>query len=105
MRYYSSLGVKVPRAHVRLAMLERWAGYIPVGFFACRVLGFSISLLIFFGVLSIFGPIELFVMMKGFGPWRFMSKKPPRTVVKVFALESYNTLGYFLLGSTLALFW
>jgi hypothetical protein len=32
MRYYRSLGVKVPDRHARLGLLERWIGYLPGGF-------------------------------------------------------------------------
>lgn len=98
LEYYRVLGVDVPWRHVKLGMVERWAGYVPVAALAGLVFGFWMSLLIFLVFCAIFGTIELYLMRRGTWPWKFFKGKPPKLVTKVFLLEIYNVAGYFVLG-------
>jgi len=61
------------------------------------------ALLVAFTILAIVGPIELYLMYRGVRPWKFFKGKPPKLVAKIFLLEGYNAIGYFLLGALLAL--
>ena len=103
LSYYSSLGVEVPVRHARLGMIERWFGYLPVGFFICWCTSFLVALIAVLCALAAVGPLELHLMWRGFGPWRFFKRKPKQVVAKIFLLEAYNMLGYFLLGALLRL--
>ncbi|KXB03353.1 hypothetical protein AKJ47_02430 [candidate division MSBL1 archaeon SCGC-AAA261G05] len=103
LSYYSSLGVKVPKKHSKYGMIERWIGYLPVGFVLSWVLNLEMVLLIIIVTLALVGPIELYLMYRGFGPWKFFRGKPLKIVAKIFLLEAYNVVGYFLLGVLLQL--
>lgn len=103
LSYYSSLGVDVPKRHAQYGMVERWLGYLPVGFLLCWILNLKTAVIIMVGIFAVIGPIELYLMYRGVGPWKFFSGKPWRTVSKIFLLEAYNVLGYFLLGVLVAL--
>lgn len=103
LSYYSTLGVKVPKKHAKYGMIERWIGYLPVGFVLGWVLNLEMVLIIIIGTLALVGPIELYLMYRGFGPWKFFRGKPLKVVVKIFLLEAYNVVGYFLLGALLQL--
>jgi hypothetical protein len=52
--------------------------------------------------LALLGPIELYLMCRGVKPWKFFKRKPPKIVAKIFLLEGYNAIGYYLLGAALA---
>ena len=103
LSHYSSLGVEIPIRHARLGMAERWFGYLPAGFFICWYTSFLTTLIVILLALAAVGPLELYLMWQGFGPWKFFRGKPRRVVVKIFLLEGYNMLGYFLLGALLRL--
>jgi hypothetical protein len=103
LSYYSSLGVEVPIRHAYLGMAERWVGYLPIGFFICWYAGLLMVLIVALAALALVGPLELCLMWRGFGPWKFFRGKPRRAVTKIFLLEAYNMLGYFLLGALLEL--
>ena len=102
LAHYSSMGVEIPPAHAKLAMLERWFGYLPVGFATCCFLGPSVSALIALAVLVLLGPVELLLMLRGSKPWKFFARKPRKVVTKIFLLESYNLLAYYALGVLVA---
>lgn len=101
LSYYSSLGVEVPIRHAHFGMAERWFGYLPIGFFICRLTSLPIVLIVALAALAVVGPLELYLMWQGFGPWKFFRGRPRRVVTKIFLLEAYNMLGYFLLGALL----
>ncbi len=103
LKYYRSLGVRVPWGHAKAGMIERLIGYLPAGFILGWFAGFWIALLIVFAVLALLGPIELYLMYRGIKPWKFFKRKPLKLVAKIFLLEGYNVIGYFLLGALLAL--
>ena len=103
LAYYRGRGILVPRSHAWLAMLERWAGYLPAGYLLGRWLGPLPSLLLFLLALALAGPPELFLMGRGRGPWRFLRGKGWRLLAGIFLLEGYNALGYFSLGLLLSL--
>jgi len=102
LAYYEDRGILVPRSHAWVAMLERWAGYLPAGYLLGRWLRPLPSLLLFLLVLLLAGPLELFLMGKGRGPWRFLKGKGWKLLTGVFLLEGYNALGYFCLGLLLS---
>ena len=102
LAHYSSMGVEIPPSHARLAMLERWLGYLPIGFATCRFLGPLASALIALAVLVFVGPIELRLMLRGSRPWKFLARKPRKVVTKIFLLESYNLTAYYALGVLVA---
>lgn len=101
LRYYRSLGVRVPWGHAKAGLLERWVGYLPAGFILGRFTGFVQALLLVLAVLAVLGPIELCLMIRGVRPWRFFRGKDPKFVAKIFLLEGYNVIGYFLLGAVI----
>jgi hypothetical protein len=101
VKYYSSLGVQVPWSHAKAGLVERWVGYLPVGFLIGRLMGFVPALLIVLGVLATVGPIEFYLMSRGVRPWRFFKGKDRKLVAKIFLLEGYNVIGYYLLGAAL----
>ena len=101
--YYRSLGVRVPMSHARLGTVERWVGYLPAGFVIGWFAGFWMALAIAFAILALLGPVELYLMYRGVRPWRFFKGNPLKLVAKIFLLEGYNALGYYLLGALLAL--
>ena len=103
LKYYSSFGVRVPWNHAKAGLVERWVGYLPAGFVIGWFAGFWMAFLIAFAILAIVGPIELYLMHRGVRPWRFFKGKPPKLVAKIFLLEGYNAIGYYLLGALLAL--
>lgn len=103
LSYYSTLSVNVPRKHAQYGMLERWIGYLPVGFVLCWILNFWMVIIIAIITLAIVGPIELYLMYRGVGPWKFFRGKPLGVVTKIFLLEAYNVVGYFLLGAIIGL--
>jgi len=84
-------------------MIERWVGYMPAGFIIGWFAGFWIALAIMFAILALLGPIELYLMCRGVKPWKFF-KKPSKLVAKIFLLEGYNAIGYYLLGAAMAVF-
>ena len=102
LAYYGSKGVEIPRRHAKLALVERWFGYLPVGFAASWFLGPLVSALIALAVLVFFGPIELYLMVRGSRPWKFLAQKPQKLVTEIFLLESYNLLAYYALGVLMA---
>ena len=101
--YYRSLGIRVPMSHAKLGMVERWIGYLPAGFVIGWFAGFWMAFLIAFVTLAIVGPIEFYLMYRGIRPWRFFRQRPPQLVAKIFLLEGYNAIGYYLLGALLGL--
>jgi hypothetical protein len=101
VEYYGSLGVQVPWSHAKAGLVERWVGYLPVGFLIGRLMGFVPALLIVLGVLAVVGPIEFYLMSRGVRPWRFFKGKDRKLVAKIFLLEGYNVVGYYLLGAAL----
>jgi len=102
LKYYRSLGGHVPWGHAKLGVIERWAGYMPAGFIIGWFAGFRIALAIIFVILALLGPIELHLMCRGAWPWKFFKRKPSKLVAKIFLLEGYNAVGYYLLGVALA---
>jgi len=98
LTHYSSLGVKIPAGHVRWGMMERFLGYLPAGLFLGWYSGPLVALVAILGALALVGPVELHLMWKGARPWGFFRGKPRRIVARIFLLETYNVLGYFLLG-------
>lgn len=102
LRYYRSLGIRVPWGHAKAGVIERWVGYMPAGFVIGWFAGFWMALAIVFVILAFLGPIELYLMYRGIKPWRFFKRKPPKIVTKIFLLEGYNAIGYYLLGAALA---
>jgi hypothetical protein len=100
--YYCSLGVRVPMGHAKLGMIERWVGYLPVGFIICWFSNFLTALLLVLLALALVGPLELYLMYRGVRPWRFFKRKPFSLVTKIFLLEGYNAIGYYLLGALVA---
>lgn len=102
VRYYGSFGVKVSWSHAKAGLVERWVGYLPVGFIIGRFAGFWMSLLTILVVLSLLGPLELYLMYRGVRPWKFFKRKPFKLVAKIFMLEGYNAVGYYMFGTLLA---
>lgn len=103
LSYYSSLGVNVPKKHAKYGMVERWVGYLSAGFVLSWALDLWTAVFIAIVILAIVGPIELYLMYRGFGPWKFFKRKSLEVVSKIFLLEAYNVVGYFLLGVLLQL--
>ena len=101
LAYYSSLGVTIPRRHAYYGMIERWVGYLPAGFVICWCVGFWAAFIIGFAVLAVVGPTEFYLMHAGIQPWGFFRKKSWGLVAKIFLLEGYNAVGYYLLGALL----
>ena len=101
LNYYRSLGIRIPWGHAKVSLIERLFGYLPAGFVIGRFVGFPLALLLVLAVLALIGPIELYLMSRGVRPWRFFKGKNPRLVVKIFLLEGYNAIGYYLLGAAL----
>ena len=104
LKYYRSLGVRVPWGHAKLGVIERWVGYMPAGFVIGWFAGFWIALAIMLAILALLGPIELYLMCRGVKPWKFFKRKPSKLVAKIFLLEGYNAIGYYLFGAALAVF-
>jgi hypothetical protein len=102
IRYYRSLNVRIPTRHAKLAMLERWVGYLPVGFIISWFIGFWAALLVFLAVFAVLGPVELYLMIHAIPPWEFFKGNSKKIITTVFLLESYNVIGYYLLGVLLA---
>lgn len=98
LTYYSSLGVEVPSNHALYGMIERWAGYLPVGFVIFWLLEPLAVLGLLIGIAALAGPIELYLMYRGIGPWKFFKGKSLKTVARIFLLEGCNCFGYLLLG-------
>lgn len=101
--YYRSLGIRVPMSHARLGTVERWVGYLSAGFVIGWFAGFWMAFLIAFIILAIVGPVEFYLMYRSVRPWRFFKRRPLKLVAKIFLLEGYNAIGYYLLGALLAL--
>jgi hypothetical protein len=101
LEYYRSLGARIPWGHAKAGLVERWVGYLPVGFIIGRFGGFALAFLIVLGILALVGPIEFYLMSKGTRPWRFFKGKDQKLVAKIFLLEGYNAIGYYLLGAAL----
>lgn len=72
LSYYRSLEVEISVKHARIATVERLLGYLPAGFIASWVIGFWYAILIFFLVFAAFGPLELYLMVRGVRPWGFL---------------------------------
>jgi hypothetical protein len=102
LKYYRSVGISVPWKHVKLGMIERWAGYMPAGFIMGWFAGFWIALAMIFATLAFLGPIEFYLMCCGVRPWKFFKRKPPKLTAKIFLLEGYNAVGYYIFGLLLA---
>ncbi len=103
LAYYHSLGVRVPIKHAKLGTIERWVGYLPAGFIICWFSNFLTALILILLVLAVIGPLELYLMHLGVRPWKFLKQKPQKLVTKIFLLEGYNAIGYYLLGALLTL--
>ena len=101
LEHYRSLGVRIPWGHANAGLVERWVGYLPAGFVIGRFVGFVPALLIVLGILALVGPIEFYLMSRGTRPWRFFKGKDQKLVAKIFLLEGYNVIGYYLLGAAL----
>jgi hypothetical protein len=101
--YYRSLGVRIPMRHAKLGLLERWIGYLPASFILAWFAGFWRALVIMLGVFALLGPLELYLMFRAVRPWKFFSSKPRKLVTKIFLLEGYNVVSYYLFGAALAL--
>lgn len=101
LAYYSSLGVRVPMRHAYYGTVERWVGYLPVGAVLGWYAGLPMVLVIIAAVLALIGPLELYLMWRGVGPWKFFREKPRGVVTKIFLLEAYNVVGYLLLGAVI----
>lgn len=101
LQYYRTLGVEVPWRHAKIGMVERWAGYLPLGFIVGWLRGFWAAMVVILIVGTIFGSIELYLMHKGTRPWKFFKDKPFKLVGKIFLLEIYNVVGYYTLGAAL----
>ncbi|MEW6221868.1 MAG: hypothetical protein AB1476_00895 [Candidatus Hadarchaeota archaeon] len=99
---YRSLGVEVPWEHAKAGLVERWAGYLPSGLIIGWFAGFWQSFLIVLGLFAVVGPIEFYLMCRGVKPWRFFRGKNRKSIAKIFLLEGYNTISYYLLGAALA---
>jgi len=99
LRYYRTLGAPVPLKHARLGLLERWVGYLPVGLVLSKLLGLLNAVVIILVVFAVFGPLEFFLMRRGVFPWRFFRRKNPRVLLRIFMLEGYNAVGYYLVGA------
>lgn len=93
----------MPWGHAKAGLVERWVGYLPAGFIIGWFAGFWMALLIALAVLAFLGPIELYLMHRGVKPWKFFKRKPLKLVTKIFLLEGYNAIGYYMLGALLAL--
>lgn len=101
LKYYRSLGVRIPWGHAKISLIERWIGYLPAGFIIGWFAGFPLAVLLVLGVLATFGPIELYLMIRGVRPWKFFKRKSPKFVAKIFLLEGYNAISYFVLGAAI----
>jgi hypothetical protein len=104
LKYYKSLGVPVPPGHAKAGLVERWVGYLPIGFIMGWLIGLPVALLVVLVVFAVLGPVELYLMLRGTRPWKFFSGRNPRGVTKIFLLEGYNAVGYYSLGAFLGSF-
>lgn len=102
LKYYRSLGVQVPWSHAKAGVVERWVGYMPAGFITGWIVGFWQTFLIALIILALLGPVELYLMYRGVWPWKFFAQRPLKSTAKIFLLEGYNAVGYYLLGALLA---
>ena len=115
--YYRSIGIKVPLKHAKLGLVERWVGYLPVGFVLGWLIGFWRAALVIFVAFSVVAPVEFLLMKRGVPPWRFFKRgkierlfeillHPWRifkrgkkhAILEVFLLEGYNAIAYYLMG-------
>jgi hypothetical protein len=103
LHYYRSLGVHIPMRHAGLGLVERWVGYLPIGFILSWFTGFWRALMIMLGAFALLGPLELYLMCHATWPWKFFKQKPRKVVVRIFLLEGYNMASYYLMGAVLAL--
>ncbi|KXB03560.1 hypothetical protein AKJ45_01200 [candidate division MSBL1 archaeon SCGC-AAA261F19] len=103
LSYYSSLGVDVPNSHARYGLIERWIGYLPAGFILCWAINLKAVVAVIIATLALIGPIELYLMYRGVGPWEFFRGRSLKVVAKIFLLEAYNSIGYLLLGALVQL--
>jgi len=99
---YSSMGVDVPWGHARVGLVEKWAGYMLVGFIASWFVGFKLASAFILLAAAIALPPEFYLMSRGVKPWSFFKGKPAKVVAKIFLLECYNVFCYYLLGAALA---
>ena len=76
---------------------------MPAGFVMGWLAGFWIALSIALVLLALLEPVEIYLMYRGIRPWRFFKGKRLKLVVRIFLLEGYNVIGYYLLGASLAL--
>lgn len=74
---------------------------MPAGFIIGWFAGFLTALLLVLGILALLGPLEFYLMSRGVRPWRFFKGKKLKFVAKIFLLEGYNAIGYYLLGAAL----
>lgn len=102
LREYSSLGVDVPWGHAKAGLVEKWAGYMLVGFIASWFVGFKLAVAFILLAAAIALPPEFYLMSRGVKPWKFFKGKPTKIVAKIFLLECYNVFCYYLLGVALA---
>jgi hypothetical protein len=101
LEYYKSIGVLVPTKHHKAGMIERWVGYLPVGIVMGKLTGLPVASLCMSLVFAFIGPLELYLMLKGKRPWSFFRGKNPAAVKKIFLIEGYNAVGYYILGALL----
>lgn len=97
LNFYQRCGVEIPLKHAKIGLLERWIGYLPVGFVGGCFLGLK-ALLIYLVILFPAGLLEFYLMSRGTRPWSFFKAKARGTVAKIFLLEAYNASSYFMLG-------
>ncbi len=102
IEFYRGWGVEIPPKHAKGGLVERLAGYLPVGVVSGYFLG-TTSLLLLLLVLPFAGGLEFYLMLRGFRPWTFFKGKPRILVLKVFLLEAYNASAYFMLGVMLGI--
>ena len=102
LKYYRSLGVRIPWRHAKAGVIERWVGYMPAGFIISWFTGFWLAFLIVLAILALLGPIELYLMCRGAWPWKFFRQTSPKSTMKIFLLEGYNAIGYYLIGALIA---
>ncbi|KXA89805.1 hypothetical protein AKJ57_04860 [candidate division MSBL1 archaeon SCGC-AAA259A05] len=103
LSYYSSLGINIPKRHAQYGMLERWIGYLPAGLVLGMLLDLKMVFIIIAGIFALVGPAEFYLMYRGVGPWKFFRGKSWTVVSKIFLMEAYNAIGYYILGALIAL--
>ncbi len=101
VKYYESLGAPLPQRHKEYGMIERWVGYLPAGVVLGAFAGFLTSVPLILLAFAIAGPPELYLMLRGRGVWNYFRGRDARAIRKIFLLERYNAVCYFLLGAAI----